>query len=178
MGLMQRPPTGADDASLVFDNAAPGRYWLRIYPTRGYVAAATSGGIDLLHQPLVVAAGSNIPVEVQMRDDFAEIEGSVGGAGIPSDTATNPGSAPKWVYCVPVPDSSGQAQQVQTDSEGHFGPLMLAPGTYRVMAFARQAPEIPFRDVEAMKAYDGKGEVIHVAGGQKASLQLQVVSGP
>lgn len=177
MGVMQRPPAGAEDGSLVFENAAPGRYFLRFYPARGYVAAATAGGVDLLHQALVVEGGSNVPVEVVMRDDFAEVDGTVGGGGSSGESATNSRTSATWIYCVPLPDSSGQAQQIQTDSEGHFGPLPLAPGTYRIMAFAKQTGEIPFRDAEAMKAYEGKGQVIQLTGGQKASVQLQVISG-
>ena len=46
---------------MVIENLAPGRYRLRLSTTRGYVASATMNGIDLLHEPLVVAPGSTNP---------------------------------------------------------------------------------------------------------------------
>lgn len=71
-----RPPTGPNDESLVLEDLAAGRYWLHLSTSRGYVASATMGGIDLLHEPFVVASGSNQPIEIKMRDDNAEIEGT------------------------------------------------------------------------------------------------------
>ena len=63
----------------MIENLAPGRYRLRLYTTRGYVASATMGGIDLLHEPFVVAPGSTTPIEIKMRDDAAEMDGTVTG---------------------------------------------------------------------------------------------------
>jgi len=62
-----RQPTGPNDDSLVIENLPPGRFRLRLSSSRGYVAAATTGGIDLLHEPLVVAAGSSAPMERAIR---------------------------------------------------------------------------------------------------------------
>jgi hypothetical protein len=72
-----RPPAGPNDDSMVIENVAPGRYWLRLSSSRGYVASATMAGVDLLHEPLVVGSGSNMTVEVEMRDDVGEIDGTV-----------------------------------------------------------------------------------------------------
>lgn len=181
-GAPLRPPTGPNDDSLVFENVAPGRYWLRLTSTRGYVAAATIGGVDLLHQPLVVSAGSSTPIEVKMRDDTAEIEGTI--AGVSAEPAAAGGTVSQSpygisaipVYCIPLPDSSGQYQQLwASGSDGKFDSSMMAPGTYRVLAFKSRQPNLPFRDPEAMKAYDSKGQVVHLSSGEKASIQLQIV---
>jgi hypothetical protein len=168
-----RPPTGPNDDSLVIENLASGRYWLRLSSSRGYVAAATMGGVDLLHEPLVVAAGSNTPIEISMRDDNAEIDGTV--AGITAGPTTT--SAPAYVYCVPLPDSSGQFQFLFVSPEGTFNSPMMAPGTYRVLAFKSTQPNLPYRDAEAMRAYETKGQIVHLSPGQKTTLQLQIVSG-
>jgi hypothetical protein len=90
-GGFLRPPTGPNDDSLVIENLASGRYWLRLSSSRGYVAAATMGGIDLLHEPLVVAPGSSTPIEITMRDDNAEIDGTV--AGITARSMTTSATA-------------------------------------------------------------------------------------
>jgi hypothetical protein len=177
-----RPPTGPNDDSLVFENVAPGRYWLRLNSSRGYVAAATMGGIDLLHQPLVVSAGSSTPIEIKMRDDTAEIEGTI--AGGPDEPAAGETGAQRGhglaaiaVYCIPLPDSPGQYQQLwASPNDGKFDYQIMAPGTYRVLAFKNRQPNLPFRDPEAMKVYDSKGQVVHLSSGEKASVQLQIIA--
>jgi hypothetical protein len=172
-GGFLRPPTGPNDDSLVIENLVAGRYWLRLSSTHGYVASATMGGVDLLHDPLVVTAGSSAPIEITMRDDNAEIDGTA--AGITTGATTT--SAPAYVYCVPLPDSSGQFQLLQVSPEGKLYSQMMAPGTYRVIAFKNQQPNLAYRDAEAMRTYETKGQVVHLSPGQKTTLQLQIVSG-
>jgi hypothetical protein len=143
------------------------------------VASATMGTIDLLHEPLVVGPGSSGPIEITVRDDGAEIEGTV--AGGTSAHATNSAApmvqeAMAYVYCVPEPDSAGQFQQIWVSRDGKFTSQMTAPGSYRVLAFSRPQPNLPYRDVDAMRDYDSKGQTVHLVAGQKASLQLQVIS--
>jgi hypothetical protein len=179
-----------DNDSLVIDNLSPGRYWLRLDTSLGYVASATMGGIDLLHQPFVFGAGSNTPIEITMRDDFAEIEGSVAGmAG--AATASGPahgqiggglGSSkfifgfPAYVYCIPLSDSPGQFQQIGINSDGKFSSQTIPPGTYRILAFKEAQLNLPYRDPEAMKAYETKGQVVHLSAGQKTTVELQLIS--
>ena len=175
-----RPPTGPNDNSMVLEDIAPGRYWLRVRAGRGYVASATMGGIDLLRQPFAVGLGATVPIEITLRDDNAEIEGSVAGISpmaVPSESL-GPG---RWrpsahIYCVPLPDSPGQFLELSASSDGTFDYQMVAPGTYHVMAFKNRQPELPYRDPEAMKAYDSKGQVVRVSAGEKASVQLQIVN--
>jgi hypothetical protein len=169
-----RPPTGPADDSLILENLSPGRYRLRLSSSRGYVAAATTGGVDLLHQPLVVVPGSSTPVEITMRDDGAELEGTLAGV-LPSANTAYP-STPAFVYCIPLPDSPGQFQQLWASPDGKFNSPMIAPGTYRVLAFNRQQPNLPYRDADGMRSYETKGQIIHVVAGQKQNLQLQVTA--
>jgi hypothetical protein len=53
---------------------------------------------------------------------------------------------------------------------------MMAPGAYRVLAFKSPQPDLPYRDVEAMQAYDAKGQIVSLAPRQKEKLQLQIIS--
>jgi hypothetical protein len=171
-----RAPTGPDDDSLVLENVAPGRYWVRLLPNHGYVVSATMGGVDLLREPLTVAPASRIPIEIKMRDDTGEIDGTVMGmAAAPSTDEAEGSSAPHaWVACVPLPESPGQFQQLWVSSDGKFNAATTVPGTYRLLAFATVQPDLPYRDPEAMRAYDGKGQVVHVSAGEKANVQLQI----
>lgn len=176
-GASLRSPTGPNDDSLVIDDLPPGRYWLRVTSSRGYVATAAMGGIDLLHQPFSVVAGPSTPIEITMRDDDAEIDGNV------ADPSGGPSSSPgasamrAFIYCVPLPDSTGQFQQLGINGEGTFSSQTMTPGTYRVMAFKIAQPNIPYRDAEAMRAYDSIGQVVRLGAGQKTSVQLQISSG-
>jgi hypothetical protein len=144
---------------------------------RGYVATATMGGVDLLHQPFTVIPGPTTSIEITLRDDTAEIEGTVGDA-LPSAAYPNSGDAPTraYVYCVPLPDSPGQFMQLSPSSDGKFDYQMMSPGTYRVMAFKTPQPNLPYRDADAMRAYDSIGQVVRLGAGQKTNVQLQVNS--
>jgi hypothetical protein len=169
-----RPPSVPNDDALVIENLAPGRYRLRLYTTRGYVASATMGGIDLLHEPFVVAPGSTTPIEIKMRDDTAEMDGTVTGmtsdSGIPSPSA--------YIYCVPLRDSPGQIRQAATSgSEGKFTLDAIAPGAYRVFAFKSPQPNLPYGDADAMQPYETKGQVVQLSPNQKVNVQVQLSSG-
>jgi hypothetical protein len=137
------------------------------------------GGADLLHEPLVVGAGASTPIEIKLRDDFATIEGTV--TGVAGQSVGSPASGysppPAWVYLVPLPDSPGQFQQVAVSEDGKFVEAAMAPGSYRVLAFKSRQQNLPFRDPEAMKAYETKGQVIQLAAGQKTAVQVQMIPG-
>ena len=171
-----RPPTGPNDESFVLENVLPGRYWLRLSTGRGYIASARMGDVDLLRQPLVVTPGTSAPIEVELRDDAAELEGTVTGIEPASAGTLSPvDRPPAWVYCVPLPDSSGQFNQTAMGEDAQFHDPMLAPGDYRILAFANQQLHLPYRDAEAMKAYETRGPVVHLVAGQKVNLQVPLI---
>jgi hypothetical protein len=187
-GFLQ-PPTGPEDDALVIQNALPGRYWVRVQPSRGYAASVRSGTADLLHEPLVIGAGGAAsPIEITMRDDFATIDGNVDGiAPPPKATATlqpeledgalvSLSRPAAHVYCIPLPDSGGDTTEIAVAPDGSFASQPLPPGAYRLLAFDRQQPQLEYRDPEAMKAYDNKGPVVRVAGGQKEHVTLHLIS--
>ena len=175
-----RPPQGEDDTSLVILDVPPGRYHLHLFPSRGYAASANAKGVDVLQEPLVILPGADATVDVNMRDDFAEIDG----------TFTNPSSELKtmtssyrvswqpqaYVYLVPVPGEHGNFQQVGAGPEGHFTVGNVAPGKYLVLAFEKPQNNLPYRDAEAMRSYEPKGKTVSLAAGQKEKLELAIIS--
>jgi hypothetical protein len=181
-----RPPTGPEDDSLVIDGVQPGRYWVKVDASRGFVAAVTSGTTDLRYHPLVVGpGGSSPPIEITMRNDTAELDGAIEGAPAQpegsSASTTRPGtingdSAFAHVYCIPLPDSAGEFKEIWVRGEGKFGPKSIAPGTYRVLAFDRPQPDLEYRNPEAMRAYETKGLLVRLVAGQKEHLQLPLIS--
>jgi hypothetical protein len=188
-----RDPTGPGDDALVIENARPGRYWVRVHSTRGYAASVRSGNVDLLTEPLVVGTGgSPAPIEITMRDDTAELDGVVEGIA-PSATPaiTTPDvttgftsfvpfgatpASPAHIYCVPVPDGGGQVADIWVAPDGTFTSPPLAPGAYRVLAFDRPQSQLEYRNPEAMQAYESKGPVVRIAGGQKENVRLQLIT--
>lgn len=171
-----RSPTGPNDDSLVIDNLSPGKYWLRANSNRGYVAAATMGGVDLLHEPIMVAPGSTTPIDIKMRDDFAEVDGTV--TGISAGSSPTPGTpeSPVFLYCVPLPDSPGEYQQLGASiPDGKFTSDRMVPGSYRVLAFSNPQPHLPYRDAGAMKAYESLGPVVHLSPSQKTTVQVPII---
>ena len=176
-----RPPLGPNDDSLVLEDVAPGRYWLHVQAGEGYLASATMGTSDLLREPMAVGAGTNPSIDIVLRDDAAQIEGTI------TDIAnrallTNPNDnghpfPQAWIYCVPLPDSTGQFQQIGVSQEGKFQHSMLAPGSYRILAFATPQPFLPYRDPEAMKVYETRGQVINLTAGQKTTVEVQMIPG-
>ena len=181
-----RPPTGPRDDTLVFENVAPGRYWVRIDSSRGFAASITAGDLDLLRRPLPVSPGANLTVDVTLRDDGAEINGSIEGMGsnaspteesaLASWIANTSAHVPAYVYCIPVADSTGQFREAPVMPDGKFNLQQVPPGAYRVLAFDRPQPELEYRNSEAMRAFDTKGQVIRLAAGQKEDLRLQIIS--
>jgi hypothetical protein len=169
-----RPPSGPQDDLLVIDRVQPGRYWVRINSSRGYASSVTSGGIDLQHEPLAVGlGGTSSPLELTMRDDSAQIEGTIEGAPSTSLLSHLPFA---YVYCVPLPDSIGQFAELAVSPEGKFASQGLSPGVYRLLAFKRPPAELEYRNPEAMRAYDEKGQVVSVVANQKEYLRLQLVT--
>ena len=166
-----RPPTGPNDVGMELDNLAPGKYWINVNTSRGYVASATSGSTDLLHEPLKVVSGANSPIEVTLRDDAASLDGNIAKSS-GQQAVIAPGTT---VYVVPLPDSSGQFQQTGISPDGKFELQNLPPGSYRVLAFATSQKALPYRDVESMKAWEGKGQVVRLTAGQKTSVQIPLV---
>jgi hypothetical protein len=181
-----KSPTGPDDP-LALEVRGTGRYWVRVSSSRGYAASVRSGERDLLREPLTVGVGGAGPIEITMRDDWAQVSGRVEGmaatnSGLKSaagdQIAARPVGAPSTVqvYFVPLPESSGQFTQMWVAPDGSFNNANVAPGAYRLLAFDREQPRLEYRNPEAMRAYEGKGPVVRVSGGQKEQVTLQLIT--
>jgi hypothetical protein len=115
-----------------------------------------------------------------MRDDSAELDGTVAGmAASPAitDSAFSTPRSQAWVYCIPASDSAGQFEQLWVSPDGKFNAPTIAPGTYRLLASRSPQLNLPYRDAEAMRAYESKGQVVHLSSGQKVNVQLPAIPG-
>jgi len=183
-----RPPSSPTDDSLIFDNVAPGRYWVRVESARGFASSISAGDLDLLRHPLNIGPGANLTIDLTVRDDGAEIHGSIEGLSGPTEADNSPqnslvnnfilrtaGRPPAYVYLIPLLDSAGQFREIPVSSEGKFDVQQVPPGTYQVLAFDRAQPEFEYRNPEALRAYDTKGQVIRLSAGQKETLSLPLI---
>jgi hypothetical protein len=183
-----RNPSGGDEG-LAIEGAPAGNYWVHVDSSHGYAASIRSGNLDLQHEPLVVGAGGGAsPIEITMRDDTAQISGTVEGVAAGANGASSPtlgaggmtfysrnASQPgAHIYCVPLPDSPGQFAEIYVSPDWSFVSPELVPGAYRLLAFDHPEQELEYRNPEAMRAYDSKGLVVRVAGGQKERVQVQI----
>jgi hypothetical protein len=171
-----RAPSGPEDIALALENVVPGRYRVRAQTQIGFVAAISCGGTDLLRQPLIVAAGATPPpIEVTIRDDGAEVDGIVQDvreeSGRPAKDSTN---IARPVYFLPA-ESGGQFVQVWASPEGHFQLQQVPPGSYRVLAFDRQQPDLEYGGEQTGHQYDDKAQYITLTAGRHENLRLQMI---
>jgi hypothetical protein len=178
-----QPPKNPEDETLVFTNVSPGSYWVRAAGVTpwGYMAAVSSGGNDLLRQPLVVGFGAATPpIEITIRDDGAQIDGSVENWRKEERPAVIHGfsrSGQAVVVLLPIADSTGQFRQTWISSNGDFNLPQVPPGEYRVIAFDRWPEDLEYENAEAMQKYESKGQLLRVVAGQNEHLHLALSSG-
>ncbi len=122
---------------------------------------------------------STPPIEITVRDDGAEVEGvieSTASTGVRRTWFNSPGQSPGNVYFVPMADGDGQFREAWISPDGKFRLQQLPPGTYRVLAFDRQQPDMEYARGEVLGQYDSKAQVVRVVSGQKEHLQLPLIT--
>ena len=121
---------------------------------------------------MIGAGGSSTQIEVTMRDDGSEVEGTVDGmAKTASDTNGSPA-----VYLIPLADGGGDYREAEVSPEGKFNFKQVPPGLYEALAVDRAQARLEYRNSEAMRAYESKGQVVRLSPSQKEQLRLQVIS--
>jgi hypothetical protein len=164
----------------------PGRYWVEanVGASNAYVASVASSGRDLLRVPLVVPAGASIPpIEVTVRYDAGEIEASIDGQPQGNRNGVTwaagysgqfPGERGLTVYCLPVANDGGAVREMYLRPDGIGMISQLPPGDYRLLAFDTPQ-QLEYRNPAAMRAYDSKGQLVHVAPSEKTQVKLQII---
>ena len=171
-----RPPVDENDESLVIENVLPGRYRVSVNTGLGYVFAITSGSADLLQKPLVVGAGGTIPaLEITVRDDGAELEGTLdsskaSAAPFPQGRFDGPQDI---VYVVPTDGMDSRTKVSGLNPDGSFTISQIAPGTYHVFAIDHQ----PMQSIseEWLKQHESKVRVVRLVAGQKEHMPLSLI---
>ena len=177
-GAQAQPVEGSDNRMLVVPNLRPGRYRVAVYTGNAYVAAMESGGVDLLRKSLVVGMGGAVPpVEITLRDDGAEVSGTVEEA---TGANGNPGEKTpqlRMVYLVPIGREGWPQPQIVQAFNGTFRMPNVPPGEYLALAYEDSPQDLPIGDEEFAKRMEGLGQRIHVEAGEKVSVRLKVIAG-
>ena len=163
---------------LVIENVLPGRYRVSTNTGVGYVAAITSGSTDLLQRPLMVSGGTIPAMEITVRDDGAELEGTLDS----SKTNTAPpapqggfGGPQGIVYVVPTDGMDSRTRLAGLNPDGSFTVQQIAPGTYHVFALENQM-QIQSVTEEWLKQHEAKVQVVRMVAGQKEHLRLPLIT--
>ena len=180
--LWPQPAKNQDDEAVVFGTAHPGTYQVRAgCNDAGYVAGISSGGRDLLQQPLLVGLGAAVPpLEIAIRDDGAQANGSIEDWPRQPQNALGPQmlrTTSAVVLFLPLPDSTGQFCQAWVNLNGDFSLPQLAPGDYLVVAFEHMPENLEYANAEAIKKLQSKGQVLRLEAGQNEHLRVRLDGG-
>jgi hypothetical protein len=170
-----RPPPGKGNDDLVIENVWEGKYRLSVTPFRGYVASATSHGVDLLRNWLVVGASrTSDPIEITLRDDTARLDGTVS-VNIATDGGQNTIQKGPFVFCIPLDNEFGGQVRTAGVTDGKFSFQNLPPGRYLVLGSSNYSPNLEYRNDEVLRQYESNGTVVTLEPGQKAVITVSKI---
>ncbi len=177
--IISSQQVGDQEQALFLYNVRPGRYRVMVQSAVGYAASVSSSGTDLLREPLIIGIGSaNSPIEVTLRDDGAEVQGTIEEDAEKADSKSTQAERGRqvFVYFLPLRGTAQFRQTVAADSKS-FTQEQLPPGSYRVVAFDRQQMNLEYASEEAVRKFESRGQDITVDAGQKVQLRTSVIAG-
>ncbi len=148
---------------------SPGKYWVNASAFNGYIAAMTSGGVDLLQNPLTVGPdGSASPIEVTLRDDAATLSASLA-SSVQQDAQT----AHRSIYLQLIPQTGAAIEHSAVfAADGTANLYNLPPGAYLAMASTSRR-QIEYRNPAVMTALAGKCQSVSVEPGGTAHITIE-----
>lgn len=176
-GYLQAEESQGQD--LTIPNVRPGRYRVIVNAAIGYAASIQSGGKDLMHQPLVIGLGGSVaPIEVVLRDDGAEVDGTLEGDNINPATIAAEAETLRLTHLVYLRPVKEGGHLLPTQAwQGTFRFNQVPPGDYLAVAFEQSPQDPPDGIEEKIDSLSSKGQMIHLETGQKLSLKLKLVPG-
>ena len=81
-----------------------------------------------------------------------------------------------FIYCVPQPSDGGQVREVTGSSSNNtYFISQVPPGSYRILAFDKPQ-QLEYRNPAVMRAYDSKGQVVHVKAGEGTKVTVSTIT--
>lgn len=176
-----RHAEGALTDVFVMEGVTPGRYWVQATSfMEGYVSAITSGGVDLMREPLTIGPGNTVPpIEVTLRNDTGQIDCTVNGTA-PRLAPTDGLISSSWnyagpaVYAIPAGARFSKRTLSNIVASGPVSIPNVAPGTYHVMALDKYR-DVDLLDEQELARLEDKGKTVTVPAGGAVSVQLDLI---
>jgi hypothetical protein len=177
MGVELKRVQGSSEGIYEMNPPQQGTYRLDIQPFGPYYAASvTSGGTDLLQEPLVIGLGNAAqPIEITLRDDMGFLECTAKTA--PSDSSASNSTTPEFapIFVSAISLGSGQhrvyKEVIQLPNRGK---VPLPPGNYLVLAFEKDR-EIDLDDADAFSGLSSHGQTVTIQPSATANLQVDPI---
>jgi hypothetical protein len=170
-----RPPPGKGNDDLVIENVWEGKYRVYVMPFRGYVASATSNGVDLLRNLLVVGGNrTSSPIEITLRDDTASLDGTVS-VNIATEGGQKTNQKGLFVHCIPLDNEFGGQVRSAVVADGKFSLQNLPPGRYLVLGSSKYPQNLEYRNAEVLRQYESNGTIVSLEPGQKAMITVSKI---
>jgi hypothetical protein len=163
--VLSATPESAKTLKWVVKNVERGTYIVDVWPSgREYVQSARLGGVDLLREPVTIDSEQD-PIEVTLRDDGAELSGTVEGTtgavviAIPSGGALFPPRTNSFI-------------SEEGSTKAHFQ-MYLAPGNYTLYAVGGDGLE--YSNPKVMEKYASQGTSVSVSPKEKKDVTLKPI---
>ena len=153
---------------------APGKYSAEITPNGGdwYVQSAESGGTDLLRDELSIAAGGQpAPIRIVLRNDGANLSGTVLSDGQPLGGSDKSASYPVVISCDRDPL---HPKTTLSAADGRFRFANVPPGNCSVLAFDSSST-LEYANPEVLAQYLSQAARVALSPGQEASSTVNLV---
>lgn len=178
-GQPLRHPQGADSGQYELLNVTPGRYWVQAsYFLGGYISSITSGGVDLMREPLVVGPGNTAePINITVRNDPGEIDCTVNSLPMGPQGATVAVSLhfnSSMVFAIPSGPRGPNLPRAPVFSGRPAQIMNLPPGTYHVVAFDSYR-DLDNMDTQELAKVAEQGKTVTVAAGGTANVQVDLI---
>ena len=181
-GLAPIGPNDPED-NLKLQNVTQGVYHVRIQSTMGnYVASASCGTTDLMHDPLTIAAaGSGCPIEVTLRDDAATVTGTIATGAVPQSPQSPTDASPIFIMGIPLDQPESNPLQSAVMGQGQFRLGAVPPGRYLFIAarrpiFQDMFQNLEYRNPDVLRDLTAKGAIVTLSASQKANIQVPLLA--
>lgn len=146
------------------EDLVPGTYTVEAKAGPLYVASLRCGSVDLLRDDLTVGpTGSLPPIDVTLRDDAAQLSGTLTQNGQPAAGGS------VVIYSNDYPKRS----QLVVTGNGSFSAIGLPPGTYQVVA-VRDPQNLEFRNPAVMQNYLPRATSVTLGPGGQSTIHLEL----
>jgi hypothetical protein len=134
-----------------------------------YIKSVRMGDADGLEAGLDLTHGGTGTLEILLSPNGGQVDGSVVDS---KQTATS-------AAVVLAPEGRRREQKsffkmANTDAQGHFTIKGIAPGDYKLFAWA-QLDDPDNQDPEFLKPYENQGEAVTIRENSRESVQLKLI---